>query len=244
MQSQILKAGFIYLFGLLTVTFSIAQTAPNEVLSAKGNYQAISVEDEMGQRIKRGDLITPNGFSAYDTYKEYSEEYPGDHPLKRKLKRSLVAALVDASDIVLTEYFDAGGEFILKYVPAQEIDDRSILFDEYYYLAAELLGEDHYLFSSLMSKGCFMEALKFRYIENKGFETIKKKLEESIALDSTASYTFNELGTIYFEGEEYPLACENYNQAIKLNSYWELPQQNLKMAKETMALKESKNKKG
>ncbi len=112
------------------------------------------------------------------------------------------------------------------------------------FVAADLLGENHYLYAGLKSKGYFIEALKFRYLENKAPETVKLKLQESIALDPLASYTFNELGMIYFDEKNYNLACENYQRAIQLNASWTAPQEMLKTAQEALALIGSKSKKG
>ncbi len=247
MESRILNTLLLPVLCFLTVTFSNAQIASSEVLTSKGyslefsNQSEIAIEEEMVERIKRGDLLNPIGASAFDIYKDYVEDDRSDASLEKKLKRFLVAALVEASDKALTEYFDEGGDFIHKYMssPSQVGTKRNIPVDRYYITAADLLGEDHFLYGSLKAKGYFIEALKMRYIENKGTKEVKEKLEKSIALDPESSYTYNELGVIYFDEKNYTLARVNYNRAIKINAYWETPKENLRIAEE--ALKSSKN---
>ena len=250
MESRILNTLFLPVLCLLPVMLFNTLTVPAELRSgivvcqAPPKYNVYNVEEEMKEMIKRGDLLEPTGACAYDTYKVYVKAQGSDDAMKRKLKRSLVAALADASDKALTEYFEEGGAFINKYMFTHTKGEskRNVPLDKYCFVAADLLGEDHFLYGSLKSKGYFIEALKFRYIENKSAEVVKEKLKASIAMDSDASYTYNELGQIYFDEKNYSLACENYNRAIKLNSYWKLPQEKLKVANEALALMDSKSK--
>ena len=246
MESWIIKALVLLVLYTMIVITSNAQIASIEPKLDKDAYPfalekaGISVEEELELRIKRGDLIQPVGYSAYDTYKSYVEKHPSDQSLNKRLKRSLVAALADASDKALTEYFDEGGAFILKYMSSFGAESRNIPVDQYYAVAADLLGEGHYLYESLKSKAYFIEALKLQYIERQKPEGVKEKLLKSIALDPLASYTFNELGLINFAERNYTQACENYEMAIKLNPNWELPKEKLKIAEEALIATENR----
>jgi len=234
MKSRILNVVLLSVLCFVAITFSNAQITCGEILTVKGNHSEITnsdvnnVEEELFERIERGDLLSPSGASAYDTYLIYDENYPEDHSLKRKLKRSLIAALINASDNALLSYFDEGGSFLLTY------SGESI--DQHCFVAANLVGEGDFLYENLLSKGYFLQALKFRYVENKESEFVKTELEKAKVLDPAAAYIYNELGLLYFEAENYSGAYENFDYAIQLNPYWEMPQEKLKLAEEALIL--------
>lgn len=240
MNDKIIQALLLPVWGILAVASLNAQIASSDRqqtdFQTTSKYEVNWVEEELEERIDRGDLLLPEGISAYDTYTLYAESHPAEDHLNRKLKRTLVAALADAADKALTGYFDEGGAFILKYIlaPAQSGGQKNEPLDLYYFVAADLLGEGHFLNGSLKSKGFFIEALKLRYVENKASEAVKAKLNQSLALDPMASYTYNELGLIWFEEGNYPLACDNFNRAIELNTYWVTPQENLELAQKAL----------
>ncbi len=182
-----------------------------------------NLEEVFQEQIDDGDLLRPIGDSAYDTYQSVLEEYPTEETIHRKLKRSLIAALVSTSDEALTAYFDQGGTFIQAMNQAQAID-------QYYAVAAQLVGEDHFLHSGLMAKAYFIDALSAKYIENTDLNTVNTILQESLSLDPYASYTYNEIGQTYLELGDYQKACEFFKSAIQWNPNWNSAKENLRIA--------------
>lgn len=195
-------------------------------ISATANSEQTVIqnfEEVFQEQIDNGDLIRPIGDSAYDTYQTVLEEFPTDEATHRKLKRSLTAALVSTSDEALTAYFDLGGSFILS------INQESAI-DQYYSIAAQLVGDDHFLYSGLMAKAYFIDALHARYIENTDLNTVNSLLHESLSLDPYASYTYNEIGQTYFELGDYQEACKHFKIAIQWNPNWNSAKENLRIA--------------
>ena len=247
MNYQKAKMLLLFMMFFWTTPLSFSQEASDDILTVKGEHPVFlthrnfDTEEEFAIRIERGNLIKPEGSSAFDTYQTYLENHSPDD-LSKKMKRSLVAALAEVADKALTEYFDKGGEFIIKYFSGEL--ENNVPIDQYYFVAADLLGEGHFLFGGLQSKGYFVEALKMRYLEGENIEIIIDKLEKSKAIDPLTSYIYYELGLIYFEAENYSKACENFTISTKLNDNWEKPLQKLKLSKEALTLSENANKKG
>ena len=243
MTKQITKSLILFFCTLLFLTCSMAQDIPTEMFTEKGSNteeNKLEIEEELVQRIKKGHLIEPAGTSAFDTYKASLIENPSDQSFNKKLKRYLVAALADTADKALTEYFEEGGEFIEKY----SLSSNPKPIYKYYLVAADLLGESHYQYSSLTSKAYFVEALKMKYINHDNSQKVKECLEKAIEIDSFSSYAYNELGQYHFDNGNYKMACDNFNLAIKFNPQWEMPKENLEAVKEALTSLEQLNKKG
>lgn len=190
------------------------------------HFEEQGIEEQFNHYIQKGDLLAPAGACAYDSYQLFVEaNLNNNSSLQRQLKRTLISKLVGAADQKLSLYFDEGGRFIIK----QRANLRKGL-DQYYSVAATLTGEKHYSYRNLMAKSFFIESLQMQYIENKDTDSIITKLQQSIELDPSASYTYNELGKAYFKKGSYSNACEQYRLATQINPAWEIPRQNLQTA--------------
>jgi tetratricopeptide (TPR) repeat protein len=207
----------------------------NWTLSEKTQLSIDDIEKQFNQCIQKGDLLTPIGSSAYDNYQLFLKVQPENHTTQRELKRTLVAKLVEIADQNLTLYFKQGGSFLST---AKSNKDKSM--DRYYTMAAKLMGEDYYLYDNLMSKALFAEALRHQYLEETDAALVKAKLKKSLELDPFASYTYNELGQVYFIETNYSAACEQYRQAIKWNANWKLAHQNLQTAEAALLQSQKK----
>ena len=206
----------------------------------ESSVSASEAEQLLENRIQHDDLLTPTGSSAYDIYQSYLAQFPDNKPEQRRLKRTLVAALAGTADQAMTEYFVEGGQFILKYQSPNVDSDLEVPLDQYYFKAAELMGQDHYLHEGLLSKAFFMEALRLWYLQDQDYESAKESLRKSLELDPSASYTYHEMGHLYFSASDYLSACQHFRQAIAWNSGWELAKENLRIAES--ALLQSKKK--
>lgn len=161
--------------------------------------------------------IEHNGISsteiekAFNMYNNYPQNTPGQQATKRKMKRDLVALMVSSADKAITSYFQKEGAVMKRdyYKPVSE----------YYLKSAKLLGEDHYQYNTVLAKYFFTEALLLKTIYPNDPKVLDK-LQTSLTLQPSTSYTLNEIGNIYFAKKDYKTALNYYTKASDISPTW------------------------
>ena len=147
---------------------------------------------------------------------------------------SEAAELMDEAQQALNNY--------LK-VSASELKDRYLGSDKYAAYAedlgkaAEILGEDHYLYRNLIAKKLYFEGLSIRLEDETEDANIARALEkqmEALEYENRAAYIYNEIGLLY--GNMYgdngtrdfaPQRIEYFSKAIDWAPTWGIPYANL-----------------
>lgn len=174
----------------------------------------LKTDPKVAQLIKD---IEHNGISsaeiekAFNVYNNYPQNTPGQAATKRKMKRDLVALMVSSADKAITSYFQKEGAVMKRdyYKPVSE----------YYLKSAKLLGEDHYQYNTVLAKYFFTEALLLKTIYPND-PKILDKLQTSLTLQPSTSYTLNEIGNIYFARGDYKKALNYYEKASRISPTW------------------------
>jgi len=108
--------------------------------------------------------LKPQGSSASDYFNKLQNN-PGIGKLSGVIKRKFVVALMDHGQQVINKYLSGDEKF-------DEILECGIgidyaLYKNYFFLAAELLGEKHYYYNNLMSNAYYFQSFELnRYYEN------------------------------------------------------------------------------
>ena len=208
----------------------------------KGTRKGIDTNEKKSE-IKAEKILKKTADKSYSgkeiqkKFKHYSnqpEETAKDRAKKREMKRELISVVVDNADRSLTAYFEKGDE-LWK-------DPFNTPASEYYLIAANLLGEDHFLYEDLIGKYYFMEAMKLKTTGSSDYEEVINKLKTSLEIEPDASYTLNELGNIYFKKGNYKEALNYYKRANKVSPEWSKPLENkIKVNKKLESMQAAQN---
>jgi len=144
--------------------------------------------------------------------------------LHNLMTRNLAAKLQSESQNFLNTYLRGD---TLNYTAE---DAREIA--GYLNLSAQLLGQDHILYPSIVSRENFFKGLYEEYSLAAGSEeeAMRRAIgyyRKSIALDERSPHTYNELGAIYMDREPIDSAIYFFKKAIQYAPQWTYPKFNL-----------------
>ena len=181
------------------------------------------------EALSAGNLLTPEGKSANDWYILLSKN-KSIARLHNFMRRNLAAALQDEAQQAINAYLLADKKDLSNRI---NMGDGYAAYPAYLARAAELLGEQHYMYRSLKAKQLYFEAVLIRLDNQKksALDSIYKeaisKLEKAMEFESQAAYIFNELGVNYERIKDYDKAIESYRKANDLAPTWILPYNNM-----------------
>lgn len=140
----------------------------------------------------------------------------------RGIKADFITALQDDSQKAINDYLKS---------TSQTLNDRDLgrgqTYQEYpLYLqkAAELLGPSHYLYSQLLAKSYYFDAVIHRL--DQSYSKARELIEKALVYEDRAAYIFNELGFLY-DREGDPRALDMYQLALNLSPNWVIPYGNM-----------------
>lgn len=175
--------------------------------------------------LEAGNLMAPAGASANDYY-EMIVANPEWEPYHGQVKRKFVVALADEAQIVVNK--------LLRTDPAVADDAfpgrvRYTHLPAYLARAADILGENHYMYRYLKAKQYFFEAktyMKTQYPDlspDSLYRLSDEVLNKALVYDPEAAYLHLEKGlNHYWKGVNYPLAVESFKKAMALSPTWVL----------------------
>lgn len=163
--------------------------------------------------------------SADELYRELIQE-KSLADLHRFMTRQYATALQNDAQQVINAYLLANPTELEKRWKGDTTYGR---YPRYLGRAAELLGEQHYIYNYLIAKQLYFEGLNLRLKgdQAKGGRTFYQqaivKQQEAIQLEDRAAYFYNELGVLNTRLTRSGLAKENFEKAIELAPEWGLP---------------------
>jgi tetratricopeptide (TPR) repeat protein len=216
---------------------STAQNTSLSVLASKGvTVSEIQMEDTTAARLLRlfeqamasGHLLEPAAGSAYELYLALSER-ASMQPHAGLLRRNLAAALQDESQIAINDYLSADPRELQR---RWSFDSRYNKFPAYLEKAAELLGSEHFMYHSLLSRAHYFKGLNLRLEAEKNqdralFSEATLEQKKAIELDANAVFAYNEIGHILLSMQNASTSIPYLEKALKLSPTWVLPWSNL-----------------
>ncbi len=189
--------------------------------------------------IKDKKLIEPPKECALDLFNEMKNN-PMMTSEVTAMKSELAAAFQDEAQQAINDYLKAEMKELnnrLKY------DLKYEKYPIYLNKAAELLGNNHYLYTSIKAREHYYTGLNYRLKgeQRNDSNLINKCIEEqnkAIALDPDAAYAYNELGYSYKRKKNYAQAIDNYRNAIRISPKWLFPYNNLLISLSKIGTKE------
>lgn len=168
--------------------------------------------------------------SAYEIYQDM-KSINALRPMMRGLKGDLVSALQDDVQSSIKAYLKTDN------AEMKERFNRSgakyVQFPGYMEAAAELLGQEHYLYQQMMAKKYYFEAVNLRLKGDNDrtkrtayYRQAQEMIHEALLYEDRAAYIYNELGLISYRLRDDD--CEElYRRAIQLSPTWAMPYSNL-----------------
>jgi tetratricopeptide (TPR) repeat protein len=211
------------------------QGTTNESTEPKVNKNP-SVQDTTDEQLKlmfetamsNGHLLTPLEGSAYQYFQKLKAR-PSQQSYSNLIRRDLAAELQNEAQGAINDYLAADPRELRK---RWSFDDRYEKFPEYLSKSAELLGNEHFMYTRLKSREKYFHGLNLRLkgekLNDKNlFQEAKIEQEEAIKLDSSASFAYNELGHLAILLGEYSKSLEYLNKCTQLSPKWVLPWSNM-----------------
>lgn len=174
------------------------------------------------QCLEKGNLIAP----ADDCANHYFQQYPSDS-LHRKNKEKMLARLINEllrkSGEILLKYIYEGHSSILPADCGKAIKELRV--------ARSLIPPGHFLYRTIASKQLFLHGLAQHYVASPDWQSAIDSLKESVEIEPSASYAYNELGIAASKLNEFQKAELYFDTAMALAPGWEFPEINLKNTK-------------
>ncbi len=178
-----------------------------------------------------GDLLEPADRNAWDLFQKLSANKQVE-PLHRLMLRNLATALLDEVQQALNALLESDPSEANQW---NWNPGKYRQYPAYLQRAMELLGEQHYMYRSLLPKKLYFEALNLA--KNMGEmvdfpekrdslrAAAKAKLLEAIRLEPSAAYLYHAVGNLYFYS--YPPQTDSLlrwtSKAIEYSPKWLLP---------------------
>lgn len=169
------------------------------------------------------------GKSASELYEILSAE-SALQPVHNIMKRDFAAALQDVAQQSIIAYLNADNEVMLE--RWKNFGAKYKSNPEYLSKAADLLGEDHYMYEQILAKQYYFEGLIDRLNAEKNadkslFVTAFEKVSIALEYDDQAAYVYNELGLIKQGQRDFKAAQLYFDTAMMIAPTWVLPANNL-----------------
>jgi len=201
--------------------------AYEDQLAAGLNEEQMQLFHSFQEAVKNGKLDGNDPNSALTLWRKLSDS--GIDPLLESLlKRDLIAALQEEAQLFIHQLADVHTRWHTK-------DMKYSKWSRQVKLSAELLGEDHYLYNTLMGKHYFFAAtekyFKAKYNRNKTIQ--KQQISETIRLINLALQSdgnvivYHNLKGVAVNMLNYASqAVDIFNTAIRLNPEYPYPHSN------------------
>jgi tetratricopeptide (TPR) repeat protein len=175
--------------------------------------QGVEVLDQFERALDEGRLLSPPGENAWELYQRFGQ-LPVPEVDKEDVGDELLIALATAGDRVLSSY--RRGDAVVP-LTAANYQEGAQLFGR----ASELAPFDE----SLVNKARFMEGRAL--VENGQYQQGIAVLQQVVAADPDAPYTYNALGIAYMEQQQWNDAIRNFRLASDRAEKWVYPHYNL-----------------
>lgn len=200
-----------------------------EALLPPGDTLSRQLYQRFQQALDSGWLLEPVDRSAWETLRVFPES-PEHRPLRNLMRRNLAAALQDEVQQALNALLSADPEEVEQWRNAPE---KYALYPVYLERTIGLLGQQHYLYPSLMAKKLYFEAYNLSHpVRVQNFELpdsirqlAKAKLLLAAAYDPEAAYIYHAIGYLYYLNNPYQTdsMVAYCNRALALAPNWALP---------------------
>lgn len=199
-----------------------------ETVLSQADTSVVELYDRFKQALAEKQFLEPAGQSANYFFEQLVKE-ESIQPLHNLMRRNFASVLQEESQQAINNYLNTDLE---------ELEDRSAKSDKYQkypaYLekAAELLGENHYLYNTLQARKLYFEGLNYRFAakQNKEDLSLYQKAvqlqQQALQLDEEAAYVWNELGITIEKLGEIEESDRCLNKAIELAPTWSIPYYN------------------
>jgi len=175
--------------------------------------QGVEVLDEFQRALDEGRLLSPPGENAWEIYQRF-DLLPVPEVEKEDAQDELLIALATAGDRVLSSY--RRGDAVVP-LTAANYQEGAQLFGR----ASQLSPDDE----TLANKARFMEGRAL--VENRQYPQGIAVLQQVVAADPDAPYTYNALGIAYMEQQQWNDAIRNFRLASDRAEKWVYPHYNL-----------------
>ena len=168
--------------------------------------------------IENGNLMKPEGKSANDYYEILIKE-KSIEKLHGFMRRNFAAALMDGSQKYINIMLQSG-QGLTDFYETDSAYQHFKMFPSYLNKAAELLGENHYMYNRIKGNEYFMQSKQLFFSNDtlKNKDVYRKKitlLEKAKKLIPNASYVYFQMGMIYSYVHKIEMAIENYEKSIE-----------------------------
>jgi len=202
-----------------------------DVLLANADSTSAALYESFKTALEQGRLIEPADSSAY-TFYQYALSRSDLAPIRNLMRRNLAAALYDEVQQALNALLESDPAEVTTWRtnPARYAD-----YPRYLDRALDLLGEQHYMRNSLLSKKLYFEAyLHLRNTALPETDPVKRESERSharellrraIGLEPQAAYLYHALAISFFSNnpprtDSVDVYCQ---KAIEYAPQWLLP---------------------
>lgn len=184
--------------------------------------------------IRQDNLTNTNeGLPAYTIYNILLNEASIER-LHSHIKRKMVAALMNNAQTILNNYIKG------KSTNAGSLDiQQSILHLE---LSSQILGANHYLHNSILSKKLLFEAaleIAAKPDDQNAWTRVYNLLDKAIQLDTNSAIVYNQYGMAVGAERGYEYALPWYSKALQLAPQFGFAHYNMAFAQYTAGLLDS-----
>lgn len=183
--------------------------------------------------LQDGHFLQPEKGAAYTIYLQI-KDHPAMRPYKNLMRNDLAAAFQEEVQKAIKDYLSADPREMRRRWGLD--DSRYRLYPDYLQKAAELLGTEHFSYSSLKAREFYFTGLNLRLQGERSKLTVEKDSlfmiaktfqEKTLSLDSTASFAYNELGLLARRTRQYEISVGYFKQAVRFSPTWVVPWANL-----------------
>ena len=197
---------------------------------AQTNVDPILIEkySKFKQALKEGHLVCPEENSAWSLYQQLKDK-PFIASELASIQSNFAAALQDEAQQAINDYLKADPQELKK---RWSYDDKYERFPIYLNKSTELLGKTHYLYKTIKAREHYFIGLNLRLRGERQKDTSLYRLAlyeqtKTLELDSSASYSYNELGILERRFRNYIASVDYFNKAILHSPKWVFPWANL-----------------
>ena len=179
------------------------------------------------EAVDEKNLLGADGLSAYELYEELVKD-TAITPLHNIMRRNLAAALQDEAQQTLNAFLGGNNKITVDFY---EYPEKYAHFPQYLEKAADLLGEDHYMYNNLKAKQLYFEvqlkAAPFLFSASADSMRIRnmllrqeniKKLEAALQLEEGSAYIHYLMGVMHSWSDKKDLVFQAYlNRAMELS---------------------------
>lgn len=198
---------------------SMEETDPDSLIWEK--YKAFDTA------LQNKHLLYPEEGAAYTIFREIADESIMED-YREEMKRNLAIALDDEAQQAINDYLVSSPDELQRRWSHSE---RYDYYPEYLSVAADLLGQQHFMYEDLRAKQLYFEGLQLRLAgerkkEQALFEQAFDKQEAVVRMDSSAAYAYNEIGLLLRRMKRKPEATSYFEKALEQSPTWVLPMAN------------------